>query len=429
MKFLIVLLGFAAVGTWSSTSIGDRSQRRACLGAGITVPSGFCAEIFADTVGAARHLAVAPNGDVYAALSNPDGITHIARLAPARSRSGLLMLRDTTGDGRADIEARIPIDLMATGIALRGNYVYYARRHTVERRAIHPQRFGVLGAPDTIVLGFPEGGHNAKSIAFGADGDLFVGVGSVTNACRASRAETAPDPCPELGIRAGIWRYDATRPRQRHPQDGTRWATGVRNGMGLYWHTGLRALFGTSHGRDGLSSLFPSLYTPEQNTDIPSEEFFRLDRGTDIGWPYCFHDRRKNLKVLAPEYGGDGSLVGRCARVAQPLVGFPGHWAPNALMMYTGTQFPTKYHDGAFIAFHGSWNRQPLPEDGYNVVFQPMRNGLPNGTFEIFADGFAEGDKEPVRAPHRPIGLAQGPDGSLFISDDQRGRIYRFTYR
>jgi glucose/arabinose dehydrogenase len=202
----------------------------------------------------------------------------------------------------------------------------------------------------------------------------------------------------------------------------------VRNGLGLYWHERLNVLFGTSHGRDGLSTLFPGLYTHEQNSDIPSEEFFRLDRGADIGWPYCFHDRRKNLKVLAPEYGGDGTRTGRCAATLMPLVGFPGHWGPNAMMFYTDSAFPAKYRDGVFIAFHGSWNRQPLDEDGYNVVFQPMRRGRPSGPFEIFADGFAEGDKEPIRAPHRPSGLAQGPDGALFIADDQRGRLYRITF-
>jgi glucose/arabinose dehydrogenase len=199
--------------------------------------------------------------------------------------------------------------------------------------------------------------------------------------------------------------------------------------MGLYWHAGLRVLFGTSHGRDGLSTLFPQLYTHEQNTDTPSEEFFRLDRGADLGWPYCFHDRRTTTKILAPEYGGDGHVVGRCAGKTMPLVGYPGHWGPNDMIFYTGAMFPAKYRGGVFIAFHGSWNRQPLAEDGYNVVFQPMRDGTPSGAFEIFAEGFAEGDKEPIRAPHRPSGLAQGPDGALYIADDQRGRIYKVTYR
>jgi glucose/arabinose dehydrogenase len=398
--------------------------------AGITVPAGFCATIFADSVGSARHIAIAPNGDVYISLggSGPGAVTQIRQLRPDRGASGILILRDTNRDGRADIESRHAIELTATGIALRGNFLYYARRHTIERVAIDPRRFGVLGKPDTVAMGFPEGGHNSKSIAFGEGSDMYVSVGSASNNCRANRSEPAPDPCPEMPTRSGVWRYDANKLRQQHPADGERWATGVRNGMGLYWHAGMKALFGTSHGRDGLSTLFAGIYTHEQNTDTPSEEFFRLDKGSDIGWPYCFHDRRKNLKVLAPEYGGDGSRGGRCAQAQMPLVGFPGHWGPNAMMMYTGAMFPAKYRDGAFVAFHGSWNRQPLDEDGYNVVFQPMRDGRPSGAFEIFADGFAEGDKEPIRAPHRPSGLAQGTDGALFIADDQRGRIYRIVH-
>ena len=397
--------------------------------AGITVPAGFCATIFADTVGSARHIAVAPNGDVYISLSDAAGVTQIGSLRPDRGASGILILRDTNRDGRADIEARYAMEIMATGIALRGDHLYIARRHTIERFSVDPRRFGTLGRPDTVAMGFPAGGHNAKTIVFGEGTDMFVSVGSMSNACRANRNETAPDPCPEMPTRSGIWRYDATKLGQRHPVDGERWATGVRNGMGLYWHVGLRTLFGTSHGRDGLSTLWPEVYTHEQNADIPSEELFRLDRGVDIGWPYCFHDRRRHRKVLAPEYGGDGARVGRCAATAMPLVGFPGHWGPNAMMMYTGTMFPARYRDGAFIAFHGSWNRQPLDEDGYNVVFQPMRSGRPSGPFEVFADGFAEGDKEPIRAPHRPSGLAQGPDGALYVTDDQRGRVYRIVWR
>jgi glucose/arabinose dehydrogenase len=407
--------------------LSDSSQAQAGCQSGITVPAGFCARIFADTIGAARHLVVAPNGDVFVSLNGADGVTQVGRLRPDRGASGILALRDTNRDGRADLEARLALRA-STGIALRGNQLFVASHQSVLRFTIDPERFGQFGVPDTIVTDLPLGGHAARALALGNDDDLFISVGSASNACRANRTETAPDPCPEMAIRSGIWRYDATRLDQRHPRDGERWATGVRNGLGLYWHERLNVLFGTSHGRDGLSTLFPGLYTHEQNSDIPSEEFFRLDRGADIGWPYCFHDRRKNLKVLAPEYGGDGTRTGRCAATLMPLVGFPGHWGPNAMMFYTDSAFPAKYRDGVFIAFHGSWNRQPLDEDGYNVVFQPMRRGRPSGPFEIFADGFAEGDKEPIRAPHRPSGLAQGPDGALFIADDQRGRLYRITF-
>jgi len=414
-------------------AVSLHQQPQSCPGdnAGLTLPSGFCAVIFADSVGVARHIAVGANGDVFISLGDagPGAVTQVRQLRPDRAVPGILILRDTNRDGRADQEARVKLDGTSTGIAIRGNTLYLSVPRAILRYQVDPIRFGVLSSPDTVALGFPEGGHAARSLTLDDSGGLFVSVGSASNACRANRNETAPDPCPEMPTRSGIWRYSTNRTGQRHPDDGERWATVVRNGLGLYWSSGLRALFGTSHGRDALHTLFPSLYTLEQNADTPSEEFFRLDRGADLGWPYCFHDRRKNQKVLAPEYGGDGNAVGRCANTTKPLVGFPGHWGPNAMMLYTGSMFPPKYHGGAFIAFHGSWNRMPLDEDGYNVVFQPMRGGTPDGPFEVFAEGFAEGDKEPIRAPHRPSGLAQATDGALYITDDQRGRIYRVTYR
>ena len=426
-----LLIGSALAGAAQGQPRADPGGRQCdAAAAGISLPSGFCATLFADLVGVARHLVAAPNGDVYVSLGDvASSVTQIGRLRPDRSSPAILALRDTDRDGRADLEVRTARPNTATGMAFRGDTLYVAARTAIERYQVRSDAFGILGTPDTIVAGLPEGGHNSKSLALGAGDDLYVSVGSYSNACRASRNEGAPDPCPELAVRAGIWRYSAQRIGQRHPADGERWATGVRNGLGLYWHAGLKALFGTSHGRDGLATIFPRVYTIEQNADTPSEEFFRVDLGSDVGWPYCFHDRGKGKKVLAPEYGGDGSTVGRCAGKTEPLVGFPGHWAPNAMTFYTGTMFPTRYRDGAFIAFHGSWNRQPLPEDGYVVVFQPMRAGRPTGPFEVFADGFAEGDKEPVRAAHRPTGLAQGPDGALLVSDDQRGRIWRVVYR
>jgi glucose/arabinose dehydrogenase len=130
--------------------------------------------------------------------------------------------------------------------------------------------------------------------------------------------------------------------------------------------------------------------------------------------------------VLAPEYGGDGRAVGRCAAVAPPAFAFPAHWAPNALLFYTGTQFPAAYRGGLFVAFHGSWNRAPLPQQGYNVVFLPFAGGRPRGPFQVFADGFR--GPTPDRT-YRPTGLAQGPDGSLYMADDRGGRVYRVIYR
>jgi glucose/arabinose dehydrogenase len=154
-----------------------------------------------------------------------------------------------------------------------------------------------------------------------------------------------------------------------------------------------------------------------------------VEQGGEYGWPYCYYDPTQNRLVLAPEYGGDGKKVGECAQKKGPVAAFPAHWAPNALVFYTGTMFPASYRGGAFIAFHGSWNRAPEPQDGYNVVFQPMANGQASGPYQIFADGFAGPRKEPGLAAHRPAGLAVGPDGALYITDDQAGTVWRVSYK
>jgi len=155
----------------------------------------------------------------------------------------------------------------------------------------------------------------------------------------------------------------------------------------------------------------------------------RMRAGGDYGWPECYYDPGRHALMLAPEYGGDGRRIGLCAHKLAPAVAFPAHWAPNDLLLYEGQQFPAHYRHGAFIAFHGSWDRAPYAQGGYSVVFQPLRDGRSAGQCEIFADGFAGALKSPGQAAHRPSGLALAPDGSLYISDDVQGRIYRVSYR
>jgi glucose/arabinose dehydrogenase len=140
---------------------------------------------------------------------------------------------------------------------------------------------------------------------------------------------------------------------------------------------------------------------------------------------------QQNKKVLAPEYGGDGKKTTRCEGVEPPVVAFPAHAAPNALLFYTGNMFPEKYKNGAFVAFHGSWNRSPEKQEGFYVAFVPFKDGKPSGPWEIFADGFAgvETVMSPKQAKHRPCGLAQGPDGALYVSDDVKGTIYKIVYK
>ena len=202
----------------------------------------------------------------------------------------------------------------------------------------------------------------------------------------------------------------------------------LRNGEGFSFDSAGR-IFATQHGRDQLAENFPSLYKPLQGANEPAEELVQLRRGADFGWPECYYDYDRKKLVLAPEYGGDGGkTVGVCAQKQEPAAAFPAHWAPNDMLIYEGGQFPSAYKDGAFIAFHGSWNRAPLPQGGYNVVFQRLVGGKAAGPFVVFADGFAGAVKEPGRAAHRPTGLAVGPDGALYIADDVGGRIWRVTY-
>ena len=274
------------------------------------------------------------------------------------------------------------------------------------------------------------GDHPMHGFAIDADGNLFVEMGTATNACeKENRMPHSPgiDPCTELETRGGIWRYDANKSDQVFsPKE--RYATGNRNAEGFDFDADGR-LYITQHGRDQLHEDWPELYTAKQGWELPSEEVTILKQGANYGWPYCYYDPEQKKLVLAPEYGGDGGKkVGRCDTLDGPVAAFPAHWAPNDLKIYKGSQFPKVYQGGAFIAFHGSWNRAPGPQGGYNVVFQPLADGKTSGDYVVFADGFAGPKKEPGGAVHRPSGLAVGPDGALYITDDKAGRIWRVTY-
>jgi glucose/arabinose dehydrogenase len=389
---------------------------------GIVLPPGFCALVAHAGVGAARHLAVAPNGDVYVALRDRQG-----------QPGGIVALRDGSGNGRLDREARFGPG-GGTGIAVRDGFLYFATNTAVLRYALTGSAGLVPGmAPDTVVAGFPEQrSHAAKTLAFDGEGRMWVNVGAPSNACQAEdRRPGLPgqDPCPELERQAGIWVFDAGRTGQRQ-SDGTRWATGIRNAMALDWDPAAGALLAVVHGRDMLDVIAPDEFTPAENAELPSEEFIRVRQGDDFGWPYCYHDPALGRHVLAPEYGGDGQRTGRCAQYPAPLTAYPAHWAPQELLIYQGEQFPERFRGGAFVAWHGSWNRAPYPQRGYKVTFQPLRGGEPSGEWEVFADGFAgrETVASPGEAAHRPMGMAVAPDGTLYIVDSVVGRIWRVVH-
>jgi glucose/arabinose dehydrogenase len=393
---------------------------------GLTLPPGFCAVVVHDAVrptggaASARHIAVAPSGDVFVAVQSTGG-------------GGVLALRDTTGDGKADQTATFGSG-PGHGIFYRDPYLYFARDDQVERYQMSPQSLTPVSGPEVILSGMPAtGDHRTKTIVVSADGFLYVNLGSASDVCQAvNRQPASPgvDPCPELPTRSGVWRYRADVAGQVHA-DSARWVTGTRNMVAMALHPTSGEIYGVQHGRDNLNTYWPALFSPQDQAEVPSEEFFRFTAGGDYGWPYCYHDPRQNLKVLAPEYGGNGQTVGRCAGVEQPILTFPAHWAPNGVHFYNGTQFPSRYRGGAFVAFHGGFNRpDPFRDEGYNVHFVPFGGALPSGTSKVFADGFigAGAATLPADADHRPVGLAEGPDGSLYVTDDRGGRIWRILY-
>jgi glucose/arabinose dehydrogenase len=261
-------------------------------------------------------------------------------------------------------------------------------------------------------------------------GAIYMDVGSASNSCQLkNRTLSSPGhkPCTELERRAGVWKFDANKTDQ-HFSPTQRYVTGLRNAVGLALGSD-GSVWSTQHGRDQLGENFPKLYTLEQSSDLPAEELMHLTANADFGWPECYYDQNQKKLVLAPEYGGDGGkAVGVCANKAAPDVAFPGHWAPDGLVFYAGTMFPSRYQSGAFIAFHGSWDRPVGSQQGYKVVFQPFANGSPSGAYETFADGFAGSIVQPDKALHRPTGLAVAPDGALFITDDKGGRVWRVTH-
>jgi glucose/arabinose dehydrogenase len=286
-----------------------------------------------------------------------------------------------------------------------------------------------------VVTGYPDQPtHDAKTLAFDGDGQMYVNVGAPSNACmEETRTKGSPgqDPCPQLEDRAGIWQYPIDQIDQAYPEAGTRYATGVRNANAIDWRTADSTLYAVQHGRDNLYNYNPDLYTEEEGAELPAEEFFRVNEGDNFGWPYCYYDWMQETKVLAPEYGGDSETVGRCDQFEDPILAFPGHWAPNDLLFSEGrTAFPEKCQSGAFIAWHGSWNRAPLPQEGYKVTFVPFEDDGPSERYETFADGFAGADtlQSAGAADYRPSGLAIGPDGGLYVSEDKEGRIWRIAY-
>jgi glucose/arabinose dehydrogenase/cytochrome c5 len=427
----------AAAGTLCSPPAGaaEPTAPAHCAGdnGGLTLSAGFCATVFADNLGHVRHMVVSPANVLY--VNTWSGSYYPA--SPAPPGGFLIALQDTHDTGKADVIRRFGATPASggaggTGIALYHDALYAEAKNRILRYPLKADEVVPTGAPQVVVSGLPNtGDHPMHPFIIDAQGNLFMDSASATNACELVNRmplTRGHSPCTEKKTRAGTWRYDANKTNQKFSA-ANRYATGIRNGEGFAIDENGR-LYVTQHGRDMLSQNWQNLYTALQGAELPAEEIVELHQGADYGWPECYFDGSQKKLVLAPEYGGDGgNKVGLCTKRSAPAAFFPGHWAPDDLLIVNGANFPDVYRHGWFVAFHGSWNRAPAPQGGYDVVFQPMRDGKAEGDFIVFADGFAGAVKEPGRADHRPAGLAIGPDGALYISDDIHGRIWRVTYQ
>lgn len=408
---------------WSGLPPGDPDN------GGLRLPGGFEAVVVVDSVGRGRHLAVRDNGDVYMKLRTADSLGH-----------GSVALRDRDNDGRADV-VRYFGDYADTGnygnaMRIHQGYLYFATAGEVYRTKLNPWTLVPTAKTECLLVDDytrARFSHIAKPIAFDGKGNMYVPFGSPSDACQENdRQPGSPGqmPCPELAEYAGVWRFSDSRTGQRQ-RDGVRYATGIRSIVGMTWNDQTNALYALQHGRDDLYRTWPQYYTPWHSALLPSEEFLRVDSGSDAGWPYYYYDYMQGKKLLNPEYGGDGRKEGDGATLNQPLIGFPGHFAPNDILFYTGDQFPERYRNGAFIAFHGSTIRGPYPQGGYFVAFVPFRDGKPSGPWEVFADGFAGVDTIVYTsdAKYRPSGLAQGPDGSIYVTESEKGKVWRIMFK
>ncbi len=402
---------------------------------GLFLPGGFEALTVVDSLGKTRHITVNGNGDIY------------AQLMFAEDGEGTIALRDRDGDGKADSIVRFgdyPDEgKSATGITIHDGHLYVSSRKMIYRTKLKEDELIPTSETEIVLTdkdpNVDTNWHTTKPVAFDEEGNMYVPFGAPSDACQ-DMEKYGPvgipnghglDPCPELVNHAGIWRFPADKLGLTQ-EDGHKFATGIRSIVGMEWNPKDKSLYAVGNGIDNFHTIFPDVFTQWQAAELPSETLMKVTEGTDYGWPYAYYDQLQGKNVLQPGYGGDGKKVGRASEFDNPVIGFPGHWAPMDVMFYHGDQFPKRYNDGAFVAFHGSTDRAPYPQAGYIVCFVPFDdNGKATGEYEIFADGFAKVDTvvSTSDAVYRPMGLSTGPDGSLYISESNQGRIWRIMYK
>lgn len=343
----------------------------------LQVPPGFKVEKFAEDLGESRMIAISDAGDVFVS---------------DRKGGRVIRLRDTNGDGMADEKEIVAEIEKIHGINIFGERMFLSNVKEIYSAVLTPE--GDLGEPSLLVEDLPDGGqHPNRTLAFGPDNKMYVSIGSTCNACEESNEEHAT-----------ILRMGADG------SDREVFAKGLRNTMGFGWHPQTAEMWGMDHGIDWLGN------------EEQKEELNRLVEGGDYGWPYIYSFSKK-----VPHREPDNmSSAAYATQAIEPVLEEPeAHSAALGMVFYHRDQFPEEYRNDAFIALHGSWNRsQPA---GYKVSrIRYNKQGAPEG-FEDFLTGFLIEDNKAQFG--RPVALAVHPDGSLFVTDDENGVVYRVSYQ
>jgi glucose/arabinose dehydrogenase/cytochrome c553 len=404
---------------------------------GLFLPDQFEALVVVDSIGSARHIAVNDNGDIYVKLTYNEKMN---------GRGGTVGLRDLNEDGKADSIVYFgdykDVGNSAVGMSIHNGYLFTSTVTQVLRTKLTKGKLVPENKTELMLTDLDsnviENWHTTKPVAFDKKGNMYIPFGTPTDAGQditkygpVGKPEgTGLDPVPDLENHGGIWRFDANKTNQVQ-KDGHRVSTGIRSIVGMQWNNQDDHLYAVVNGIDNFHTMYPKIFNAWQAAVFPAELLIRADEGTNFGWPYAYYDQMQKKNVLQPGYGGDGKTIGKASDFTAPVIGFPGHWAPMDILFYEGNQFPERYKNGAFVAFHGSTDRSPYPQAGYIVCFVPFKNGTATGEIEIFADGFTGVDTvvNTSDAVYRPMGLATGPDGSLYIVESNQGKIWRVMYK
>ena len=383
---------------------------------GLVLPQGFHAQVVHDGIKGLRHMAVTKSGDLY--VSSRDGLAAV-KIGPDHKAGEPQFFTKEAGAG--------------TGIRLYNGALYASSVAAVYRIKLD-KNLVPAAAPEKVLDGMPTTGFSNRAIAFDNSGNLYVGVGGSGNTCFVpntpkGQKPVGQNPCEGIQGRGGIWKFKANKLNQKFPGDGVQVATGLRDLDAMDW-SAEAGLYAVMHDRNGTANQFSDIVSKEEGEQISDEMDLIPTKGvTHMGWPYTYWDGKRKIRLMAPEYGGNNKTQPPAGLYVTPVAAFfPSH-SPLDLVFYNGRQFPAKYRGGAFVVMHGGNGGHAAP-GGYDVKFVPFTKGKA-GEPETFADNFAGPDaasRNPDKAAYRPVGAAVAPDGSLYLGDSKKGRIWRIFY-